>query len=134
MKTKNVLLIAFSFLFVSCFSPDNSIDSYEHPLTATSIKFIHELDGVEVQQGECLSPNISYAIQIETINDSEANPAVTSIAYTVNGTLYNMVFSDVGARYNPIELVVGKNIVQLVKAGDFKEVLYKLQGDFELVD
>ncbi|MFT4612314.1 MAG: hypothetical protein ACJA2M_000405 [Polaribacter sp.] len=133
MKTKLSILITFSFLFVSCL-PNNSIGSYEHELTATSIKFIHELDGKEVQLGECLSPDILYAIQIETVNNSEANPAVTNIEYTINGTLYNMSFSDEGISYNPIELVEGKNIVQLVETGFTKEVTYVLQDDFILVD
>jgi hypothetical protein len=133
MKTKNLILIGFSFLFVSC-SFYEPTETTENELIATSIKFIDESDGLEIQVGECLSPNAQYAIQIETENMNNTNSAVTMIQYTVNGILYGLSFTEAGIRNNTIKLVEGSNYAQLVKNGFTKEIVYTLQDDFVLVD
>jgi hypothetical protein len=134
MKNRLLVFITFSFLFISCASNEESLEAFKHPLTALSIKFVNKADGKEVKLGACVSPDILYAIQIETLNGSGSVPKVTNIEYIYNGILYVMSFSEAGIGYNPIELVEGKNIVQLLESGLSNEIMYVLQDDFVRVE
>jgi hypothetical protein len=132
MKIKSYYLVVILMIF-ACSPEGTSINPVVESFTPRAISFVYE-DGSSITAGECLSPNLAYAIQIETIKNEKVTTMVSQVEYTVNGVLYSMSFSAVGSSYLPIELVEGRNIAQLVETGLTKEIAYVLEDDFILVD
>ena len=135
------IVIAFIILVLGCSSDDDSgattitppppevISSFD----PVSIKFIYE-DGSIIEEGECIEPNLAYAIQIETVKNPAGNTTVSQVEYTINGALYSMSFSQAGTKRNPISLADGNNIAQLVTTAISSEIRFVVQDDFTLVE
>ena len=118
MKTKSYnIIFTLMLLILGCSKSDDSavtptpdveskvIESFD-PI---SISFVHE-DGTSISSDECITPNVAYAIQIETKKNSQGNTQISKVEYTINGALFSMSFSQAGIKRNPISLVNGKNI------------------------
>lgn len=126
-----VLLIVF---FASCSKDDaegaqTNLDQF----IPIDIKFVHA-DGTDISESECILPDGRYALQIEVEENNPGNTDVSQIEYTINGIAYSMSFSEAGVKRNPIALVDGKNIAELVKSAESTEIIFVEQDDFELVN
>ena len=137
IKIYYVLLVLLLLTF-SCGSDDDGggvpvtvgvVESF----TPSSIAFINEV-GDSILASECINLEESYAIQIEAVKNPKGNTQVSKIEYTLNGAPYSLSFSEAGIQTNPIILVEGKNIAQLVTTAETIELNYVVQDDFELVD
>ncbi|MDB9859345.1 hypothetical protein OAC43_01405 [Flavobacteriaceae bacterium] len=91
-------------------------------------------DGTSIESGACISPDLSYAIQIVTTKNNEGNTQVSQVEYTINGAVFSMSFTEAGAKRNPITFVAGKNIAEIVKTANSTELSFISQDDFELVE
>jgi hypothetical protein len=131
MKIKPYYIILILTLFACSKDGDNiiPIESFD-PI---SISFVYQ-DGTAIEPGDCLSPDVKYAIQIETIKNTAGNTQVSQVEYTVNDTLFSLSFSQAGIKRNPITFVDGKNIAELVTTVLSTELYYIGQDDFELVE
>jgi len=139
MKIKS-LYIVFILTLLACSKDDDNTRTIVveevkviETFNPISITFVYE-DGSSIQSDDCISPDLNYAIQIETTKNNEGNTNVSQIEYTINGALYSMSFSQAGIKRNPIVLVNGKNIAELVSTAVSVELNYTAQDDFELVD
>jgi len=139
MKIKS-LYIVFILTLLACSKDDDNTRTIVveevkviETFNPISITFVYE-DGSSIQSDDCISPDLNYAIQIETTKNNEGNKNVSQIEYTINGALYSMSFSQAGIKRNPIVLVNGKNIAELVYTAVSVELNYTAQDDFELVD
>ena len=142
MKTRFYYIIfTFILLIISCSKSDDSNDTTTPVIESKviesfdpiSISFMHE-DGTSISSDDCINPNIAYAIQIEATKNSQGNTQISKVDYTINGALFSMSFSQAGIKSNPISLVNGKNIAELVTTAISTEVTYIVQGDFQLVN
>ena len=143
MKTRSFnLIFALILLIAGCSSSDDSNNTPTSPIADNkvvesfdpiSISFVHE-DGTSILSDECITPNSEYAVQIETTKNSQGNTQISKVEYTINGNLFSMSFSQAGIKRNPISLVKGRNIAELVTKAISTEMLYIVQGDFQLVN
>jgi hypothetical protein len=137
MKSKFLYVIVCSFFMMagSCSSDDDGGgggDGGENvSLRPISIEFVNE-NGTVITSS-CLDVNENYAVQIETEMVGTDVITATQVQYTLNGILYSMTFNDIGTQSQPVELVDGQNIAQLVTTGDMDEIRLVIQDDFELV-
>ena len=128
MKIKQYcILIVIVMFFFGCSSDD------DHTPVPPKISFVHA-DGSKIADNECISPSVKYAIKIEinSIYNKKAKPV--RIDYSVNGVLYTMTFSNNGSQINPITLVDGNNMAQIVGSEYKVNLKYIDQGDFKLVE
>jgi hypothetical protein len=136
MKSKflYVILSSFFMMATSCSSDDDggvNGGGENISLKPISIEFINE-NGTPMTL-DCLDSNENYAIQIETEMVGTDAITATQIQYTLNGILYSMTFNDIGSQSQPVLLVDGQNIAQLVTTGVLDEIRFVVQDDFELV-
>lgn len=127
MKIKQYsILILVMIAFFGCSDHEDEIT-----IVPQSISFVHG-NGSKIAQNECISPNVKYAIKIET-NYVDVNRPFT-VDYSVNGVVYKMTFTVGTSQINPVTLTNGDNSAQII-GSNFKTVLkYIDQGDFELVE
>ncbi|WP_203257046.1 hypothetical protein [Hyunsoonleella ulvae] len=137
-----LLSVILMFLSISCSNDDEPVDQGPSaPVTPEiiesfdpiDIRFVYE-DGSSIGASECIDPEKTYAIEIETSKNSEGNTDVSKIEYTINGASYSMSFSAAGTKRNPIVFVDGRNIAELVKTAKSIEVMFVKQDDFQLVE
>ena len=142
MKTLSYYIIfTLMLLTLGCSKSDDSNDTSNPVLeikvlesfNPISIIFVHE-DGTSILSDECITPNVAYAIQIETSKNSQGNTQVSRVDYTFNGALFSMSFSQAGIKRNPISLVNGKNIAEIATTAISSEITYTIQDDFQLVN
>lgn len=126
-------LVFLSFITGSCVNDQGDLDGKLDFFTPTGINFVYE-DGTAISEGDCISPDRTYAVQIEVVKNNFINVSVTKIEYTVNGAAYSMSFSEEGVKRNPIVLVEGGNIAELVKTAESASVNFVKQDDFQLVE
>ena len=129
------MAIVVASLILGCSKNDNDSDVTTQTIESfdpVSIEFVDE-NGVMVTADDCITPDKFYEVQITTVKNVKGNTDVSKIEYTVNGALYSMSFSQAGTKRNPITLVDGRNIIELVKTSESVEVNYVKQGDFEEV-
>ncbi|WP_045468830.1 hypothetical protein [Winogradskyella sp. PG-2] len=134
MKSIFSILMVFGFFIIvtNCSSDDDSTStSNTNTLSPISIEFVNE-NGTPIAT-DCLDVNENYAIQIVTEQEGSGSIAVTQIQYTLNGALYSMTFNQIGYQRQPVVLVDGQNIAQLVDTGVTDEIRFIIQDDFELV-
>lgn len=131
MKIKFCYIIAVLFLTTSGCSKDDSVSV--RAITPSNIQFVNE-DGSAIAAGECINPTGRYAISITTISSGNGGYEPTKIDYTVNGISHSMTFLREGLQKNPVQLINGVNIFQLVDTGKKIEISYFTQDDFQLVD
>lgn len=127
MRFKSYIIAIAFILSLSC-SKDEEIKV----IFPVKIAFVHA-DGSGIVVGECINPNGNYAILIQT--NSEGNGVSSKsikIDYSVNGVLYNMTFIDKGNQLNPIKLVNGLNVAQILNSTYKNEIRCISQGEFEL--
>ena len=110
---------------------DVSPDDETLSLQPISIEFVNE-NGTTISS-DCLDSNENYAIRIETERTGSGAITATQIQYTLNGILYSMTFNQIGTLSQPVILVDGQNIAQLVTTGVLDEIRFVVQDDFELV-
>ena len=132
---RNIFILIFLTIYcVSCIKEDNTgllgNEERYHPI---GIKFVYE-DGTEVLDSDCISPNIKYAVQIEVTTNNNRNTKASKIEYTINGSPYSMSFIEEGVKSNPVTLVNGKNIAELVKTAVSTEYTFVEQGEFQLIE
>jgi hypothetical protein len=128
MKFKSYIIAIAFILSLGC-SKEEEIKI----IFPIKIAFVHA-DGSAILTSECINPNGNYAILIQT--NSEGNGVSSKsikIDYSVNGVLYNMTFVDKGKQLNPIKLVNGLNVAQILNSTYKNEIRCTSQGEFELV-
>ncbi|BAO74692.1 hypothetical protein WPG_0462 [Winogradskyella sp. PG-2] len=126
------MVFGFFIIVTNCSSDDDSTStSNTNTLSPISIEFVNE-NGTPIAT-DCLDVNENYAIQIVTEQEGSGSIAVTQIQYTLNGALYSMTFNQIGYQRQPVVLVDGQNIAQLVDTGVTDEIRFIIQDDFELV-
>lgn len=140
MKYLSIIYLVFLVItFQSCSnSDDDGGDNGPHQeeetisLRATTITYKHG-NGTAISNNECLNPEEDYLIEIsvQRVGTNEIKP--TQIQYTINGALYSMTFTNVGTQTNPVTVVEGVNLAQLVDTGLQDEIHFIFQGDFDLV-
>jgi hypothetical protein len=137
MKMKPYYIVIILLFFACSNDDDNNAVVQEEKVIESfnpiSISFVYE-DGTSIEAGACLTPDLAYAVQIETTKNNEGNTDVSQIEYTINGALFSISFSEAGKKRNPIAFVEGKNIAELVKTAVASEVSYIAQDDFVLVE
>lgn len=127
MKIKSYYILALvMFLFLGCSDHEEPINIYPQ-----SISFVHA-DGSKISESECISPNVKYAIKIET-NHVDINRPFR-VDYSVNGVVYTMTFALNISEINPITLVNGTNTAQIIGSNHTTVLNYVDQGDFQLVE
>ena len=126
-----IYLILFIFIFISCESDDDRTTN----LTPVSIEFTFS-DGSAIPLGGCISDQEQYAIQIETIDQTNGNATIqrTTIEFTYNGAFYSMSFSEPGVQRVPVELIDGDNVCQLLSNGTSTTMRFVKQDDFMQVE
>lgn len=113
--------------FFGCSSDDESIK-----VKPDAITFVYA-DGTEIVEKECINPSTKYAVKIEINSKGIKKNEPLRVDYSVNGVVYTMTFSSIGSQINPIKLVEGNNVGQIIGT-DYKcNLNYIAQGDFELV-
>ncbi|WP_369995173.1 hypothetical protein [Winogradskyella sp.] len=134
MKSRFIFLVMILML-ISCSSDDNgnSNGNNQNTLTPIAIKIVFS-DGTNISENQCLSDQFEYAVEIETIDNTNGTFVVTQIDYTFNGELFSMSFSSPGVLRNPLNLVNGENQVQLLGTGDLDMVRFVEQDPYSLVE
>jgi hypothetical protein len=143
MKNNIILLTLLIFVFGCSNSDDNNVqvvDSQDF-LVPISIKVVYR-DGSLINNGDCLSDEDEYAIQIETIDNpsspavavTDGNAPVKQVDYTFNGVIFSMSFTEAGILRTPVNLIDGQNSVQLLETALIDEVRFIIQDDFRQVD
>lgn len=134
MKIKQYyILTTAAFLFFSC-SDDQVVEPEpvkQVEIAAKSISFVHA-DGSKITGNECISPNVKYGIMIETNAVDVDKPF--RVDYSLNGVVYTMTFAVSTSQVNPVTLVNGENVAQIVGTYYKANLKYVDQGDFELVE
>ncbi|MDO7171827.1 hypothetical protein [Mariniflexile sp. AS56] len=133
MKMKPYFIVILITFFTCSKNDDTAIVVDVESFNPTSISFVYA-DGTAIAPGDCINPDASYAIQVETSSNSNGNTKVSRVEYTINGALYSMSFSQAGSKRNPIVLQDGRNVAELVSTAFSAEISYISQGDFVVVD
>lgn len=120
------ILILLPILFNGCNKEFTTI-------SPVSISFVHA-DGTTILEGECIKPDIDYAILVETITSGVGETKMLRVDYTFNGDLKTMTFLNGEKQLNPVKLINGMNTAQIVGSDKTSHIVFIEQGDFELVE
>ncbi|MFK5889460.1 MAG: hypothetical protein QM486_01875 [Flavobacteriaceae bacterium] len=102
-------------------------------ISPVSISFVHA-DGTAILEGECIKPDIDYAILVETTTSGVGETKMLRVDYTFNGDLKTMTFLNGEKQLNPVKLINGTNTAQIVGSDKISHITFIDQGDFELVE
>ena len=132
MNNKLYICIVLALVVLSGCSKDEEEEEFR-TFSPSAINFINK-EGALISGNDCVDPNNEYLIEIKVNAVGSGTSQPTRVEYTINGALYSMTFADDQSKTNPIILVEGENIAQLVESGFSSSVFRINQGDFELVE
>jgi len=112
IKSYNILVLAMLLMLILGCSKEDDFQLFD-----PEIIFVNS-DSTLVLEGDCLDSDKTYALQITLSSNNGDFKAKQIIEYTINGVVYSVTFTELGAKTIPLNFINGINIAQLVKSGN----------------